>query len=99
MEIPSDVLESARMTVPEAKLELAIALFATRRLSLGKAAELAVLPVAQFQLHLGARQLGPHYEVADAQEDRETLATLLCAPIPMPSATPDISALRKLRER
>jgi predicted HTH domain antitoxin len=41
-DIPSDVLESARMTVRDAKLELAIALFARDRLSMGKAAELAV---------------------------------------------------------
>ena len=76
MEIPSDVLESARMTLSEAKLELAIALFASRRLSMGKAAELAALPVAEFQMHLGTRHLGPHYDAAEAREDRETLATL-----------------------
>ena len=76
MEIPADVLESARMTVSEAKLELAIALFAAGRLSLGKAAELAGMPVAELQMHLGTRHLGPHYDAADAREDRETLAAL-----------------------
>ena len=76
LEIPRDVLESARMTVADAKLELAIALFAANRLSLGKAAELAGLPVAEFQMHLGTRHLGPHYSVDDAREDRETLAAL-----------------------
>ena len=35
LEIPRDVLESARMTLAEAKLELAISLFAASRLSLG----------------------------------------------------------------
>jgi len=57
-------------------LELAIALFAANRLSLGKAAELAELPVAEFQMHLGTRHLGPHYGVDDAREDQETLAAL-----------------------
>jgi len=76
MEIPVDVLESARMTLREAKLELAIALFAAERLSLGKAAELAGMPVAELQMQLGARHLGPHYDEADAREDRETLAAL-----------------------
>lgn len=76
LEIPRDVLESARMTVAEAKLELAIALFAANRLSLGKAAELAGQPVAEFQMHLGTRHLGPHYSTDDAREDRETLAAL-----------------------
>jgi predicted HTH domain antitoxin len=70
LEIPRDVLESARMTVADAKLELAIALFVANRLSLGKAAELAGLPVAEFQMHLGTRHIGPHYNVEEAREDR-----------------------------
>jgi predicted HTH domain antitoxin len=64
------------MTIGDAKLELAIALFAAGRLSMGKAAELAALPVAEFQMQLGARHIGPHYAVADARADRETLARL-----------------------
>jgi predicted HTH domain antitoxin len=76
LEIPSDVLESARMTIADVKLELAVSLFAANRLSMGKAAELAGLPVSEFQMHLGARHLGPHYDVADAHQDRETLAAL-----------------------
>lgn len=76
VEIPRDILESAHMTVADVKLELAIALFAGNRLSLGKAAELAGLPVAEFQLLLGIRRLGPHYDASDAREDVETLAAL-----------------------
>ena len=76
LDIPSDVLESARLTVREAKLELAIALFAGGRLSQGKAAELADLPAAEFQMHLGARRIGPHYDETDAREDAATLAGL-----------------------
>jgi len=79
LEIPRDVLESARMTVADAKLELAIALFVANRLSLGKAAELAGLPVAEFQMHLGTRHIGPHYNVDEAREDRETLSNSRCA--------------------
>ncbi|MCK9589712.1 MAG: UPF0175 family protein [Terrimicrobiaceae bacterium] len=73
-EIPADALESARMSVDEARLELAIALFSRGRLSLGKAAELAALPVGQFQLHLGARGIGAHYDAANAREDVAILA-------------------------
>jgi len=76
LEIPRDILDSARLTPAEAKLELAIALFAAERLSMGKAAELAGLSASEFQLQLGARHIGPHYDVADALEDRETLAAL-----------------------
>ena len=41
LELPAGLLEAARMTVDDAKLELALALFARGKLSLGKAAELA----------------------------------------------------------
>ena len=73
-DIPSDVLESARMTLCDVKLELAIALFSRGRLSMGKAAELAGLSAGHFQLHLGARNLGAHYDVEDALEDKAILA-------------------------
>lgn len=76
MEIPADVLESARMTVQDVKLELAVALFARGRLSMGKAAELAEMSVGRFQLQLGARQIGPHYSVEDALEDSAALAAV-----------------------
>lgn len=76
MELPGDILESARMTLHEARVELAVALFAGARLSMGKAAELAELSVGEFQLHLGARRIGPHYDAQDAAADRATLASL-----------------------
>lgn len=76
IEIPGDVLESARMSVGDARLELAIALFAGSKLSLGKAAELAGLPPSQFQLHLGTRNIGPHYSVEDAMDDQAFLSSL-----------------------
>ena len=74
MELPADVLESARMSVQDLKLELAISLFSLGRLSMGKAAELAGLPVGTFQLHLGARKLGSHYGPEDALEDARSLS-------------------------
>ena len=73
-EVPSDILESARISVEEAKLELAISLFSLGRLSMGKAAEFAGLSASQFQAFLGARNLGAHYGVEDALEDRAILA-------------------------
>ena len=76
MEIPRDVLESARLTVSEAKLELAVALFVNERLSLGKAAELAGVSVGEFQLDLGRRRIGSHYSESEAREDAATLAAM-----------------------
>jgi predicted HTH domain antitoxin len=75
-EIPADVLESAKMSVGDAKLELAIALFSQERLSMGKAAELAGIPVGQFQLQLGTRKIGMHYGVEEALEDKAMLAAM-----------------------
>ena len=74
IEIQADTLEAAGLTVQEAKLELAVALFARGRLSMGKAAELAEMPVGGFQMQLGARQIGPHYSVEDALEDSAAVA-------------------------
>jgi predicted HTH domain antitoxin len=76
MEIPSDVLESAHLTVSEAKIELAIALFISGRLSQGKAAELAGIRPGEFQVELGRRRIGPHYNEAEARQDAATLAAL-----------------------
>lgn len=67
------------MTADDAKLELALALFARRKLSLGKAAELAGLSVADFHMQMGTRRLPPHYGSDDAAEDAETFATLRSA--------------------
>ena len=80
LDLPSDVLASARMTLAEMRTELAIALFRLDRLSMGKAAELAALPVGIFQSQLAARGIGPHYEVADALDDAAALAAL--SPLP-----------------
>jgi len=76
MELPADVLESSRMSVPDLKLELAISLFSLGRLSMGKAAELAGLPVGRFHLHLGERKLGSHYGMEEALEDKGTLSRI-----------------------
>jgi predicted HTH domain antitoxin len=73
---PEELLTSARMTLDDVRLELAITLFRLDRLSMGKSAEVAGLPVGTFQNHLAARQIGPHYDVADALADARTLAAL-----------------------
>ena len=76
LDIPVEALASARMTIDDVRLELAILLFRLDRLSMGKAAEFALLSVGSFQSQLAARHLGPHYSVDDALEDAATLAKL-----------------------
>jgi len=76
LDISADALASARMSLEDLRLEMAILLFRLDRLSLGKAAEFAFLPVGVFQSHLASRKLGPHYDVTDALEDAAALASL-----------------------
>ncbi len=73
LEIPLDVLDSARLTMDELRRELAIHLYAQGRLSLGKAHELAGLSVWEFRQLLGSRQIPPHFDSSDLATDLETL--------------------------
>jgi len=76
IEIPIDALESARMSVQEVKQELAVALYAQRRLSIGKARELAGVSLWEFRQLLGIRHIPPHYDEADLAEDLASLDDL-----------------------
>jgi predicted HTH domain antitoxin len=72
-EVPRDVLDSARLTIPELKVELAVYLYAQGRLSIGKARELADMNLWEFRQVLASRRIPPHYDVADLEEDIATL--------------------------
>ena len=76
IEVPRDILDSARMSVAELKLELALTLYAQRRLSIGKARELAGLCLWEFRQVLGARRIPPHLEVEDLDADVEVIRHL-----------------------
>jgi predicted HTH domain antitoxin len=76
VEISRDILDSARLTVPEVKLELAVTLYSQGRLSIGKARELAGMSLWEFRQVLAARDISPHYDVADLDEDMATLRNL-----------------------
>lgn len=74
--IDQDILDSARLTADEAKVELAVYLYSQRRLSLGKARELAGLSLWKFRQILAARQISPHYDEDDLLADVATLREL-----------------------
>jgi len=76
LEIPQDVLDSARLTVGQLLVELAVHLYEQDRLSLGKAHELAGLSVWEFRQLLGLRHIAPHFEAEDLEQDLETLRHL-----------------------
>ena len=76
IDIPRDVFDSARLTSAELKLELALALYAQQRLSIGKARELAGMSLWAFRQQLAARQIPTHLDIDDVQEDIKTLTQL-----------------------
>ena len=64
------------MTPVELKLELALTLFQQEKLSFGKARELAGMSILQFQRELGRRNIPPHYDVREFEQDLATLKEL-----------------------
>ena len=76
LEVPRDVLESARLSAAELKTELAIALYSQQRLSIGKARELAGMSLWEFRQVLASRRIPPHYDENDLAEDVQTLHEL-----------------------
>lgn len=76
LEIPQDVLDSARLSIDELRVELAVHLYAQGRLSLGRAHELAGLSLWQFRQILGARRIPAHMDAEDLRQDLATLREL-----------------------
>ena len=75
-EIPKEVLHATRMSEDELRRELALHLFDEGNLSFGKARELAVMSVWDFQQLLGHRGIAVHYDVEAYEQDRQTLKQL-----------------------
>jgi predicted HTH domain antitoxin len=73
IEIQDEVLRGLKLTEPQALLDLAVGLFTERRVTLGRAAEIARLTQLDFQRELGRRGISLHYDVEDLQDDLRTL--------------------------
>ena len=76
LQIPQDILDSARLTLDDLRIELAIHLYREGRLSIGKARELAGMSLWEFRQLLAARKISPHYDVEELEEDVATLRRL-----------------------
>lgn len=74
--IPDDILQSAKMTEEELKLEIAILLYQQKKISIAKARFFAGKNVLQFQKELANRGISLDYEPEDQQADIETLRRL-----------------------
>ena len=76
LELPDDLLSSARMSLDEVRTELAVTLYASRRLSIGKARELAQMPLWQFRQVLASRRIPINLTPDDLDEEISTLQQL-----------------------
>ena len=59
LHVPQDILDSSRLTLSELKAEIAVFLYAQRRLAIGKARELADMSLWEFRQTLAARRISP----------------------------------------
>ena len=73
LQVPQDILDSARLTMPELQLEIAVYLYSQGRLSVGKARELAGMSLWEFRQLLASRRIPPHYDETDLDQDLTTL--------------------------
>lgn len=71
--VPREFLESAKMSEDEMRIDLAVHLYATKRLSMGKARRLAELDLISFQKELAKRDVYIHYDVEDLHDDMRAL--------------------------
>ena len=72
IEVPRRLLQAARATPDELRIELAVQLYQQRRLSIGHARELAGMSLWQFRQLLASRRISPHYDVRDLDDDMQT---------------------------
>lgn len=76
IEIPVHLMQAARATPDELRVELAVQLYRQRRLSIGHARELADMSLWAFRQLLASRRIAPHYDVTDLDTDMQTWAKL-----------------------
>jgi predicted HTH domain antitoxin len=76
IELPRHLVNAAKFTTEELKIELAVHLYENRRLSIGHAREMAGLSLWEFRQLLASRKISPHYSVSDLDRDVETWTEL-----------------------
>ena len=74
--ITDELVEATGLSESELRLEIAVALFSSERLTLGQASRLAAIPQAAFMQELGARRIPVHYGTEELEQDLETVEEL-----------------------
>jgi predicted HTH domain antitoxin len=82
--IPDEILESARMSEAELRLEIAVLLFEKDRITLAQASVLAGMDRLRFQHLLASRGIPLHYDVDELEEDLVTLRHLTSSATALP---------------
>lgn len=75
--ISKDILQKVKMTPAQLAVEVAIYLYAQKKLTMGQAKRLAGLDQLAFQEALAKRNINIHYDMADVLKDIENLGIQL----------------------
>jgi len=71
--IDDELLQGLNLSDQEARIDLAVGLYADRRVTLGRAARIAGISQTEFQRELGRRRVPMNYDVAEFEADMHTL--------------------------
>lgn len=74
--ISEDIVKASGLSEKELVLELIILLFQRQKISIGKASELAQMPLLQFQHELASRNIPIHYDESDLEVDLKNLGII-----------------------
>jgi len=74
--LPEDIPVLQKMTEAEVKQELALSLYAARRVTIVQASHIAGLNLFDFQALLRDRQISQHYDESDFEKDLMVLREL-----------------------
>ncbi len=74
--IPDEALCNLDLTPEQARLEIAVGLFAANKVSTSKGARIAGLTFLDFQRELGRRRIPMHYTMEDYEADMRTVAAM-----------------------
>jgi predicted HTH domain antitoxin len=74
--ISEDIVQASGLSEKELVLELIILLFERKKISIGKASQLAKMPLLQFQNELAMRNINIHYDETDLEVDLKNLGII-----------------------
>ena len=74
--ISEDIVQASGLSEKELVLELIILLFERKKISIGKASQLAKMPSLQFQNELAMRNINIHYDETDLDVDLKNLGII-----------------------